>query len=312
MEFPFKKAQIKISPERSALLVSIGISLLIWVFLKLSKVYDTESTIAIEYTLPPLMEFTDSPPSSLVAVVSGPGIDLAKKFLFQRKHIISIDLALLPDPAVQRSELISKIQEETGLVVKDINRNYLSFSIDSTATKKVPVILNVSLVFKKDFFQNLPVLPSPDSVILAGPIHELQLIDSVETEMVSITNINGYRAQAILIKKDGFKNITVHPAVITVEVSAEQFTEKTMEVPILAINAPAGTQLNPKTVNVSCSVGLSKYQTLTPDSFTVEVDLAQGVQPEGQKSVPVYLKYSPLWVKAPRVFPKVVDFLQID
>ena len=139
MEFPFKKSRFKISRERSALLISMFMSLLIWIFLKLSKTYESEKEISIEYTLPPMMEFTDPPPASLIAIVSGPGIDLAKSFLFQANPVISIDLAKLPDPAVQRSELISKIHEVTGLEVNDINRNYLSFSIDSTATKKVPV-----------------------------------------------------------------------------------------------------------------------------------------------------------------------------
>ena len=124
--------------------------------------------------------------------------------MFQRNPTIEIDLASLSDPAVQRGELISKIQEETGLVVQNINRNYLNFSIDSTATKKVPVKLNVSLQFKKDYYQTSPVSLDNDSVLLAGPLQELEQIELAETEEKVIENIAGEITEENLINKDRF------------------------------------------------------------------------------------------------------------
>jgi len=186
MIYPFKNIDFNFSKERTVLLVCIGLSFLIWFFLKLSKEYETDKQIYLKYSLPPMMEFTESPPSSLVATVRGTGSQLLKIFLIQRNLSITIDLSQLPGTVVQGSELIWRIQEQTGLSVKNVNRNFLQFSIDSTITKKVPVALDVNLVFEKDFFETQPINWFPDSVLLAGPLKELRQVDKVQTESTKI------------------------------------------------------------------------------------------------------------------------------
>lgn len=309
----FKKLRFRIKRERSALLVSIGVALLLWVFLKLSKTYQSEKTVGIQYHLPPLMQFTSPPPNTIVAIVTGTGIDLMKSYLFQPKALIWLDLAQLTTPEEQRSELMSRIQAETGLTVEGLNRNYLVFSIDSTITKKVPVVPDLKLTYQRDFFPNRPLTVTPESLLLSGPVLELAAIDSVFTQFMAIENIGDQVSQSIPIKRDGFRNVVPYPGAVTVEISAEQFTEKTLEVPIVPINAPVGSEIIPGTAQISCSVALARYEELVPDSFRVEVDLGTAtVQPGGSQSVPVYVRRSPDWVKSPLVSPKVVRLVIVE
>ncbi|MEO1261639.1 MAG: YbbR-like domain-containing protein [Bacteroidota bacterium] len=312
MTIQIKRPEVNIDPERSALLACIGLSLMIWFFVKLSKVYTTEKRVSIEYKLPPMMEFTNPPPSGLVATVSGSGIDLAKKFVFQRNPTIEIDLANISDPAVQRSELMSKIQEKTGLTVQNINRNYLSFSIDSTATKKVPVKLNVSLQFKTDYYQTGPLDLNYDSVLLAGPLQELNQINHAETEEKTIENIDGNVTTTVSLKGSGINNVTFNPQQVQLKIRAEQFTERIFEIPIEIQNAPVGIQLNPSKARVTCSVGLSRYNQLVDNSFSVVADFTGIQNLEEQKIIPLTLSKFPDWIKSPRISPAVVEFLKID
>lgn len=312
MVSPLKNIDFNFSKERTALLVCIGLSFLIWFFLKLSKEYEADKQVYLEYSLPPMMEFTKTPPANLVATVRGTGGQLLKKFLFQRNLNIVIDLRQLQGTIIQSSDLIWRIQEQTGLSIKNVNRNFLEFFIDSTVTKKVPVELNVDLVFEEDFFEKEPMRWYPDSVVLAGPLQELRQVNRVKTEQTKIGPINGDAALEIKIDRTGFKNITVQPDNINIEIFSEQYTEKSFEVPITVINAPADYQISPTTATVSFTVGLSKYETLQNDSFLVEVDLGQAIKLGPEKSVPLNLKGSPAWIKSPRISPKVVDYVIIQ
>ncbi len=309
MAVPGKKTGFALNQERTALLICIGISLIIWIFLKLSKDYETTWAIHLKYELPPMMEFTDTPPATTMATVHGNGIDLAKKFLTKTHPTVLIDLSEYPKREVPRNELVFKIQEELNLNVRDITLNYLFFSIDSTATKKVPVVLDMTVDFQKDFFLKEPIHLSADSVILSGPQQELERVNHVKTEAVNFPSVNANETRAVRISTNNFKNIQAHPAEVTINIMVEQFTEKTLAVPVKVVNAQDSVQVLPSTVNVKCSVGLSKYDELTATAFSVEVDLRQAAKFGGQKSLPVYLKSSPAWVRSPQVSPKVVEYL---
>ena len=308
----FKKPNIRLDQERPILLASIGLSLLIWFSIKLSKNYVTEKTVRIEYVLPDMMEFTSLPPSNLIATVSGTGTDLAKKFFTQRNPVIEVEVDGLPDRANQKSELMSLIHHETGLDVININRSYLSFSIDTTATKKVPVILQVDLNFKKDFFENEKMSITPDSVTLAGPKQELQLIEMVRTVAQEFKDIDGRVTEKIPIQKGFSKNISVHPKEVALNISAEQFTEKTLDVPIHVVNAPQGFQINPSVVSVTCAVSIRQYERLTVDSFHLEVDLEHALTIKAQNNIPINLNRHPDWIKSARISPNVVEFLIVE
>lgn len=307
-----KKPDFKISKDQSALLACIGISLLIWFFVKLSNVYTTRKEVGITYILPPMMEFTGTPPSTLIATVSASGFDLAKKLLFKRYPAISIDLAKLPEPAIQRHVLMSKVQEELGLPVVDINRNYLSFSLDSTATKKVPVKLNATLSFNKDFFPIRPPRILPDSVVVAGPAEELQGIDSFPTQAIAISGIAGEVTHQIPLETSGLINVKVYPPAIKLLVSAEQYTEKSFDLPVRYNSDLPGLKVKPLRAQLTCSVGISRYDLLTADSFLLSANPEQPLQPGKRTHAPLVLQRSPRWVKAIRYTPKTVEFLLID
>ncbi len=311
MQNPFKDFTLKIDNERSALLICIGVAFLIWFFLKLSKDYETDKNIYIEYALPSMMEFTETPPSSLVATLHGTGFQLVKKFLLHRRPTISIDLTQFPKTEVQRSLLIWKIQEETGMTVQNINLDYLNFTVDSTATKKVPIELDLEIVYEEDFFAIQPIKVSHDSITLAGPMQELEQITSVRTERTVFAPIHGNVEKTIAINMEGFKHITHQPEEIKVEIFAEQFTEKSFKIPVTVVGAPTDFQILPTSVHVSCAVGLSHFEALVADSFLIEADLGQAIKLGDEKNVPVNLKGSPSWIKSPRISPKIVEYVLI-
>lgn len=307
----FKKFDFSFNQERSILLICIGVSFLIWIFLKLSKDYETSRSISVEYKLPAMMEFTNEPPNSIRATMSGVGIDLAKKYLLARRPTITLDLVEYPNHEIERSEILFKIQEELKLNVLDIDLNYIRFYIDSTATKKVPIVLNLEINFRKDYFLKQPISLSTDSVTLAGPQQELVNIEAVQTEFATCPSLFKSEQRTLKINTAGIKNIEIHPSEIEVNIEVEQFTEKTLTIPIKVVNAIDSVQVLPSSVQLTCAVGISNFDTLTDNDFEVEADIGAVIKLGDQKSVPVTLTSSPYWAKSPRINPKVVDFLII-
>ena len=56
-------------------------------------------------------------------------------------------------------------------------------------------------------------------------------------------------------------------------IQAEQFTEKSMFIPIVVKNAPQKLKIFPNKIKLDCTVALSRYAELNANNFVVEVDL---------------------------------------
>ncbi|HFA49381.1 MAG TPA: hypothetical protein ENJ95_10230, partial [Bacteroidetes bacterium] len=286
MNLPAGKIDFSISKERTALLLCIGISLLIWVFLKLSKEYSTTRTVHLEYEVPALMEFTETPPSAVTATVKGVGLELAKKILLHGTPTITLDLSEFSSPEIQRDIIMRKIEEKTELTVVNINRNYLRFAIDSTATKKVPVHLDLAIDYKPDFYLRQPVKLSADSVLVSGSAKELAEITSIETEKLHCESVSSDLKKKVKLKTGQYNTVKTYPDEIEVNILVEQYTEKSIEVPIQAVNVKDSVQLLPALVTITSSVGLSHYDGLNADDFVVEADFGNGIKPRGKNNVP--------------------------
>ena len=308
MELPLKKLKLPKGSERTALFICLGIAFLIWLFLKLSKEYETQTTIYLDYRLPPLMELTEFPASSLEATVSGRGFDLTKLYVTKRKPVIHIDLSDYAKPEIQRNELIRKIEEELSLNVLDINRNYLTFSIDSTTTRMVPVELNLELEFARDYFMKDSIHLSADSVIIAGASNEIETITSIGTSFVSLKNVNKDIRRELDLVTTGYKTLNTLPEKIELFIPVEQFTEKHFEVSVEVIHSEDSVQIIPSVVELECTVGLSRYHQLSPSDFNVIADIEDVVIPETQTSVPLRLAKSPPFVRSVRIKPDAVEY----
>ena len=309
MEMTGKNLKFPRGKERTALLTCIGISLLIWSFTKLSKVYETTRTVQIDYILPPLMEFTETPLSSLTTEVKGQGLDLARGFIANRNPSITIDLSEYARTEVQRNVLIAKIEEELSVEVKDIDRNYLLFSIDSTTTRKIPVALTMQIDFARDFFMKDSARMSVDSVIISGALNEIQQLRIIETELCVASEVKTDIRRKLKLKTEGFKTLKTLPEEIEVFIPVEQFTEKSFELPVKAVNVTDSVQILPSSVQATCIVGMSRYGELDPTDFIVEADFAKVINIDAQNSVSINLTKTPQWVKSVKLQPKSVEYL---
>lgn len=308
-----KIKRLNLQGERAILLVCMGISLVIWLFVKMSKTYESKDYVKIEYKIPPGRRFLDTPPNRLFTHFSGLGWDLLSYSLFKRNRPIALTLSDKLAQEIQRDVLILKLEEQTGLKVLDINHNYLSVSLDSSASRLVPVELDTAIRISGNYNIRDSIQLSPSHVTVFGSAQLLSKIKQIKTE----------RLDMVLPQQDFTKTLQlVNPQPGLVQLSAtkveafipiEEFTEKNFTVLVTAFNTTDSVQLLPFSASLTCVVGLSRYEALDPSDFMVVADF-EGVQTVGGEAntVPLRVVRSPEWVKSVVVRPAAAEFLIVQ
>ena len=313
MQFFGKKIEFSLGEERTRLLICIGIALVIWTFLKLSDNFYTTRHVHLEYQLPAMLEFVETPPDKLLATVYGTGLSIIGNYLRNPHPSITIDLRENAGRTIERNELLAATQDKLRLQVTNLDRNYLSLDLDSMASKKVPIRLEHDLKFADDFFPLDSFRLSPDSVFVSGtPDHLARVTEVVTEKATSSAPISAHFLKEVALRTPQEGKIQVVPSSTELSIEVEQFTEKKFTIPVEVPDFPDSVQLIPSEVAVKCVVGLSRYEYLQPSSIRLEADVEGKGELAPQNSVPVKVINAPSWVRSIEVTPPVVEFFIVQ
>lgn len=306
--FTALRERVRIGRERTTLLICMGISLLFWFFVKMSKPYETSRELSLQYVLPPAMEFIESPPAKAKATISGTGIDLLLNAIFKRNTNVIFQLNEISGASISKDFIIRKIEEAISIEVADVAPPFISIEMDSSASRIVPVKLVSKLGFVKDFFQTGNVLLKPDSVMVTGAPEILAQIPSIPTKPLDLANIRQPVQRDLELETSGEGLFKVFPTKVEVLIPVEQYIEKTFEIPLEAKGRNGNLRLIPSSATLKCSIPLSKYDATTSNDFVLEVDISNLQINAGQNTVPVSLLKAPDWVKSVQFSPKLVEY----
>jgi YbbR domain-containing protein len=105
-------------------------------------------------------------------------------------------------------------------------------------------------------------------------------------------------------------NLNVYPRTVQVRVPVEEFTEKTVEVPVKLLNNHNfyNVKLFPEKVNVTFTTSLRRYPEVDDDFFEASADLSLWQQ-RGYTSLPIKLTRQPEYCKIVKIEPQSVDFI---
>ncbi len=293
-------------------MVCMGISLISWVFLKLSKTYETREEIRLQYNLPAGRQFVDKPPAAISINLSGSGWKLLYHYLFHKKATISFDLSRALQQEVTREELIARIEYTIGLDVTNLSVNYLRFSLDAKSSRRVPVVLVEDIQYSNDYYLRDSILLIPDSVTIYGSMQSLKDVVSLNTEKLTLSNPKSDERLFLKILKPENSTFEIAPQKVEVLIPVEQFTEKSFMLPVQIVNARDSVRILPTTVKVTCLVGLSHYEELDETSFAVQADFSNIPDLTQQNYVALSLASKPDWVRSVDFSPKSVEFLIVE
>lgn len=313
-DMPFIKLT-KIERKRFLVLITcLFLAIAGWLFLALNNKYVYTAKTVLTYTNAPQKKaFHPLQSDTVDLLVEGTGWQL----LFARLRVsppsINISLEKLNNRSfVLFSEQLYGVnnQLETSQKIISVRPDTLYFDFSRRTVKRVPVRLVSNLSFFKQFGISDEIELTPNYVTVSGPQEELGKITEWKTDTLKLNDIQRSVVTRIPMKQNLFKNVNIYPGNVEVRLPVDEFTEKTLEVPLKIINNSDyyNIRLYPKKVKVTFMVALSSYQQVNEDFVEASVDINEWKFMKHDQ-LTVKLTRFPDYCKLVRVTPGKVDFI---
>ncbi|MBO0593867.1 YbbR-like domain-containing protein [Cellulophaga sp. E16_2] len=178
-------------------------------------------------------------------------------------------------------------------------------------TKKVPVIERLKINFSQNFMLDGAVLLSPDSILVKGPEKVLNEIESIQTEVKTISNVTEDFSEELLLQTpENTDNITYLTTKVFVKGKVVRFSEKIIEVPIKVLNLPEDFEIKlfPDTVKIVCMAKIDDLKELQVSDFNVVADY-NAIQDESQHTILLKLELAPDFLSNIRLMSNEVRYI---
>lgn len=319
MPFSSGPGRQKMNKKISVILVCVSLSAVFWLLINLSHNYSASLSFPVVYrNLPNKKVVMNDLPSRINLTIKTSGFKIIA-FNFRRKNEpVEVDVAQI---TTAFNNLGDVLVVPTQSFLPDFNKqlgndvNITAFQPDSIVFyfsekiyRKIPVKLSLDVKLEKQYDTTGSPVIVPDSVLVSGPPSVISRITSISTERIYMSGVHETSRQKVKIVSNKLLSYDVEEVNVTIPV--EKFTEGTLEVPVHAINVPAGYSLKtfPDKVKVRYLIPLSKYSTISASMFEVVVDASRLKESSSQK-LSVSLLNVPADTRDTWLDPEKVDFI---
>lgn len=301
--------------DRAILLLCMSIALIFWLLVKLSKSFKSYYDTPISYELPEGRTFLELPPQTVKVALNGRGWDLLSYYLSDEKASVSFTL----DQSESQSIFASDIRDQLAgvispLEVNEVATNQIRIQLGESGTKHVPIILNTDISYESGFQQQQSPRLEPDSIVINGPQALLDSLNYWLTEPLILKKVRTNIEQELPLAAPNSDVIRLQDDKVKVTIPVEAFTEKSLMVPVQILHAPDSLQLFPRKVDVrvSCTVGLSQFETLSKADFKIVADLKDIPVRAEKNTVPLILTEQPIYVRNVKFSPNSMEFFFVE
>jgi len=310
-----KMAIVKLSAgERrrlSAFFTCLVIAALTWVFKTLSNPYNFTVRRALSYKNAPQKRAFHSLQSDTVDVtVKGTGWQmLFSKMNDDGKPIIADLQSLDKENYIALSSQIKQMND-AGNEIVGFNPDTLYFDFLNRMVKRVPIRLLGNLKFQRQFAQSNNTILRPAFVTIVGPSSRIDNINEWDADSLLAGNVSETIRARVNLQAVSEGNMTIYPKTIDVIVPVDEFTEKTLQIPVKLINNRDyyNVKIFPQKVKVTFITALKKYAEIDENFFEAEADLDLW-KLHGYNTLPVKLTRIPPYCKIISVQPPNIDFI---
>ncbi|MBC7615959.1 MAG: YbbR-like domain-containing protein [Pedobacter sp.] len=287
----------------ACLLCAIGA----WLFLALNQKYAyTAKTVLIYKDFPQKKAFKALQTDTVDLQVEGTGWQLLFARLRVNPQSITVSLEKLNTRNfILFSEQLPQInkQLETSQKIISVKPDTLYFDFSKRTNKRVPLKLRYDFSFVKQYGIASQIQLKPSYVNISGPQEELAKIKEWYTDTLKLKNLQHSAITRVAIKTNNMVNVSIYPTSVGIKVPVDEFTEKTIEVPLNLINNLDfyDVKLYPKKVKVTFMVALSRYEEIDEDFIVANVDVNEWK----------LLKHEQLTVKIVR-FPEYCKLVNVN
>ncbi|GGE67482.1 YbbR domain-containing protein [Pedobacter psychrotolerans] len=296
------------------LLACLFLAIAAWLFMALNNKYIyTAKTVLVFKNTPTKRAFYPLQSDTVDLQVEGTGWQL----IFSRLRIsppsISVSLSQLnTKDFITFSDQLYNVnrQLESTQKVISVKPDTLYFDFTKRTVKKVSIKLVSKLDFIDQYGISSDIILNPQYVKVAGPAEELSKITIWPTDTLKLNKIQGSTTVRIGLQHSPQKNVSIYPSSVEVKLPVDEFTEKTIEVPLKIINNKNynSIKLYPKKIKVTFLVALGNYNQVNDNFITATVDVNEW-QDLAHKQFTVKITEFPDYCKLINVNPSKVDFV---
>ncbi len=285
-----------------------------WLFLALNKKYPyTVQTELLYKDEPQGKAFKALQPDTVALKVEGTGWQLLFARLRIKPPSIAVSLQKLNSRSyVVFSEQLDQVnrQLETSQKIISIKPDTLYFDFSRRTNKRVPLKLISKFSFAPQYGIAKEIKLTPSYVNISGPHEELEKIHVWHTDSLKISDIKNSIDTRINILKNAISNVSIYPSAVGVKISVDEFTEKTIEVPLAILNNREyhDVKLYPKKVKITLLVALSNYAKANEETLKAAIDLNEW-KILGHNKLSVKVTKLPEFSNLISIEPSNVDFI---
>jgi len=298
----------------SAFFTCLVLAVFAWVFTVLSNTYSYTVKAVLNFKNTPQKRAFHSLQSDTVnATINGSGWQMVFSKIRNDVNSISIDLRSLEYKSYivlssQLSQINSKKEIEQQITA--FNPDTLYFDFSNRKVKRVPIQLITSVKYKHQFSQSGNITLNPAYVIVNGPANVIDNIQTWKSDTLKLDSISESVNTRLTLQPAREGNVSVFPKNVEVSIPVDEYTEKTLEIPVKLINNRNydDVKIFPLKVKVTFTTSLSRYAQMDEDFFEATVDLDLW-RKHGYKVLPVLIFKSPAYSKIVKIEPQNIDFI---
>lgn len=298
----------------SAFFTCLVVAACAWVFTVLSNPYNYPVKAALNFrNTPQKRAYHSLQPDTVSVMLHGTGWQM----MFSRMNNAVIPIAIDLRSLEYKNYIVLSSQLNQVNYRKDPAQQIIAFSPDTLyfdfsnrKIKKVPVQLVSSLKFKHQFTQSNKAIMKPSYVILNGPANVIDKISSWNTDTLKLDSISEPVTTRLNLQGVKEGNMSVYPKSVQVSIPVDEFTEKTLQIPVKLINNHNyyDVKVFPQKVKVTFTTILGRYAETGEEFFEATADLDLW-RLHGYSVLPVVLSKIPPFCKIVKIEPRNIDFI---
>ena len=285
--------------ERAVLMVCISIALCFWVLNRLSTKFRKTTPVRLEYFTPMGKALRTIPPQYANVSWQGTGWDLLTGIEPRIALTVETD-------SIQTFYLRTIAAQQLGTDVFSVSPEQITVEIEDSGMKSIPVEAVAALSFWKGFDLADDIQLTPSVITVEGAKSVLENLNSLKTDTLRFQKLKDTVITSI--KLTAIPILTFSKTEVSALLAVEQFTEKSLFVPLTVRNAPQRLQIFPNKIKLDCTVALSRYASLSGENFMAVVDLKNVDVKSKNNTVPIVLLQQPSFVRNVKFSPQSVEF----
>lgn len=250
-----------------------------WLMMALNETYEEELKVPVRLVgMPRNAVMTDEPADTVKVTVRDKGFTLVTYKYGHWFRPLTFKFATYANEdqghgVIPAADIIKQVQSQLygSSKLLSVKPEKLDFYFTYGASKKVPVRFRGKISTSKSYYLAHTEF-SPMMVTAYANKKVLDELKYVEIEPFNYRNLQDTIRRNVRLQK--IRGVKLVPSTVRLSVYPDVLTEESIEVPVSAVNMPAGMVLRtfPSRVTVRFTIGASQFRMIRPEQFNVVVD----------------------------------------